>query len=68
MKAETIIVFGILITLVGILIYLGVPFFRLPGDIVIEKENFKFYFPISTSIIVSIMLTILYIISSVIKQ
>ncbi|MCC7123728.1 MAG: DUF2905 domain-containing protein [Acidobacteria bacterium] len=31
---------------------------RLPGDIVIERENFRFYFPIATSIIVSIILTI----------
>ena len=32
---------------------------RLPGDIVVEKENFSFYFPIVTSIIVSIVLTLL---------
>ncbi len=31
---------------------------RLPGDIVIERENFRFYFPIATSIIVSIILTL----------
>ena len=32
---------------------------RLPGDIAVEKENFKFYFPITTSIIVSIVLTLI---------
>jgi hypothetical protein len=54
---------GILIVIVGILIYffhdklnwLG----KLPGDIRIERENFRFYFPITTMIIISIVLTIL---------
>jgi len=32
---------------------------RLPGDIRIEKENFKFYFPITTMILLSIIVTIL---------
>ena len=58
-----IIIIGSLILLAGI----GIYFFheklhwlgRLPGDIRIEKENFRFYFPITTMIIVSIALTIL---------
>jgi len=33
---------------------------RLPGDIVVERENFRFYFPIATSIIISLILTILF--------
>ncbi len=32
---------------------------RLPGDIVIERENFRFYFPLATSILVSIILTLI---------
>ena len=32
---------------------------RLPGDIVVERENFRFYFPIVTSIVISIILTLL---------
>ena len=32
---------------------------RLPGDIVIERDNFRFYFPIATSIVISIILTLL---------
>jgi hypothetical protein len=32
---------------------------RLPGDIVIERENFRFYFPIVTSLVVSLVLTLL---------
>jgi hypothetical protein len=31
---------------------------RLPGDIVIERENFRFYFPITTMIIVSVILSV----------
>jgi membrane protein implicated in regulation of membrane protease activity len=30
---------------------------RLPGDIVVERENFRFYFPLMTSILVSLVLT-----------
>lgn len=32
---------------------------RLPGDIVIEREGFRFYFPITTAIIVSVLLSLL---------
>ena len=32
---------------------------RLPGDIVIERKNFRFYFPLATSIVVSVVLTVL---------
>lgn len=32
---------------------------RLPGDIVIERENFRFYFPITTSILISIVLSLI---------
>lgn len=33
---------------------------RLPGDIVIEREGFRFYFPLVTSIIISLLLTLLF--------
>jgi hypothetical protein len=33
---------------------------RLPGDILIEKENFRFYFPLTTSIIISLLLSLLF--------
>jgi len=51
------IIFGI-IWLFGSKIGLG----NLPGDIRIEKDNFKFYFPITTSIIISIILTLIFLI------
>ena len=53
---------GILLFLVGGGVYLaakfGLPLGRLPGDIRIEGENGSFYFPITTSILVSVVLTI----------
>lgn len=33
---------------------------RLPGDLVFERDNFRFYFPLTTSIIVSLVLTLLF--------
>ncbi len=35
------------------------PFGRLPGDISIERENFSFHFPLTTSILLSLLLTLL---------
>ena len=37
---------------------LGVPLGRLPGDIVVRRGNFSFYFPLATSIVVSLLLTL----------
>jgi len=54
---------GIVIVVIGILIYFFYDHFRwigrLPGDIRVEKENFRFYFPLTTMIIFSVILTIL---------
>jgi len=54
---------GIVLFVVGGLVFLaakfGLPFGRLPGDIRIEREGFSFYFPLASSILISIMLTIL---------
>lgn len=33
---------------------------RLPGDIVVERQNFRFYFPLASSVIISLILTILF--------
>ena len=33
---------------------------RLPGDLVFERDNFRFYFPLTTSIIISLVLTLLF--------
>ncbi|MBI1971690.1 MAG: DUF2905 domain-containing protein [Candidatus Aenigmarchaeota archaeon] len=53
---------GGLLLLLGLALLLGdkIPFFgKLPGDILIEKGNFKFYAPITTFLIISIILTVL---------
>jgi hypothetical protein len=59
--AKILILIGVVITLAGIIFYffgdklnfLG----KLPGDIRMEKENFNFYFPITTCILISILAT-----------
>jgi hypothetical protein len=54
---------GILMIVLGLFLWLGdkIPWIgRLPGDILVKKENFTFYFPIVTCIIMSIILTILF--------
>jgi hypothetical protein len=54
---------GVIIVAAGILIYFFHDYFKwigkLPGDFRIEKENFRFYFPLTTMIILSLVLTIL---------
>jgi len=50
---------GLGIAGIGLLVMLGLPLGRLPGDIAVKRDNFSFYFPITTSIILSIILTLL---------
>jgi hypothetical protein len=58
-----IIVFGVLIVVIGLVIYFFHDklhwFGRLPGDIRVERENFRFYFPITTMILVSLLITLI---------
>jgi len=61
---RSLIVLGLVIVAVGALIILlgklpGFRVGRLPGDIYIEREGWRFYFPITTSIILSIVLSLL---------
>ena len=61
--AKTLIVFGVVLALVGVALLLAgkIPFLgRLPGDIVIRREHWSFYFPLTTSILISILLTLLF--------
>jgi hypothetical protein len=53
------IVLGLLIAGVGLLMTLGLPIGRLPGDFTIRRGSFTFYFPLATSIIASIVLTLI---------
>ena len=56
---KTLVVIGLGIAALGLFMMLGVPLGRLPGDFVIRRGNFSFYFPLATSIVVSILLTLL---------
>jgi hypothetical protein len=47
------VVVGLLVAAVGGLIWLGVPLGRLPGDIAVERDSFRLYIPITTSLLVS---------------
>jgi hypothetical protein len=51
-----IVALGLLLTLVGRVPFLG----RLPGDFIFRKGNFSFFFPLATSILLSIILTLLF--------
>ena len=60
---KLLIVFGLLIAGVGVVLVLAgrLPWIgRLPGDIHIQRGNFTFYFPLATSILVSVLLTLMF--------
>jgi hypothetical protein len=50
---------GLVIVLIGLLVQVGVPLGRLPGDIQVRRGNSTFYCPIVTCIVVSVVLSIL---------
>lgn len=54
------IVAGLVLVAAGLLVSVGVPIGRLPGDITIRRGSISFYFPLTTSIIASILLTLLF--------
>ena len=65
------IVFGLAIVGVGVLMmffdkipYLG----KLPGDIHIKKDNFQFYFPITTSVVLSVVLSLIAWVISIVNK
>jgi hypothetical protein len=56
------IVIGAILVFVGVVVRLSpkIPWLgRLPGDIVLKRENFSFYFPLGTCILISIILTLI---------
>lgn len=56
---KLLLVAGLVIAGIGLLMMAGIPFGRLPGDIVIRKGSGTFYFPLATCILLSIILTLL---------
>lgn len=62
--ARNLITFGIILLLAGFVVLalsrLGITGFRLPGDILICRENFTFFFPITTMLLISLVLTLIF--------
>jgi len=56
---KALVITGLIIAGIGLLMIAGVPIGRLPGDIVLRRGNATFYFPLVTSILLSIILTLL---------
>ena len=59
---KTLLVLGLVIAAAGLLVMLlgdRLPLGRLPGDIVIDRPGFKFFFPLTTGILVSIVLSLI---------
>lgn len=59
---KTLMMFGLILLVIGAVLHFAGKFTglgNLPGDIHIRRENFSFYFPLMTSIVISIVLTII---------
>ncbi|WP_293444970.1 DUF2905 domain-containing protein [Persephonella sp.] len=69
---KTLILIGLFIVLIGLLItfFEKLPFGlgKLPGDIYIKRDNFVFYFPLATSILISVVLSLIFILISKISK
>jgi len=60
--ARLLIIAGLVLLVLGLVLWLGpkIPWLgKLPGDIVIKRENFSFYFPLGTCILISLILTLI---------
>ena len=61
---KMLILLGVFIIAIGVLLLIGekIPWIgKLPGDLIIKKEKFSSYFPVTTSIVISIILTLLFV-------
>jgi uncharacterized protein HemY len=64
---KALIIFGVILIALGLVFVLAgrIPHIgRLPGDILVQKKNFTFYFPLTTSIIASIILSLIFFLIS----
>ena len=61
LMGKNLIIIGIILVCIGLLwpVIGKLPFGRLPGDIIVKKENFNFYFPLASCIVVSLIVTII---------
>ena len=55
---KTLLILGLVIALAGLVMMAGFPLGRLPGDFQVRRGNFSFYFPLASSILVSVALTL----------
>ncbi len=62
--AKLLLIFGLVLAAVGLLLALGpkVPFRigRLPGDIILKRDHFTFYFPLATGLLLSVVVSFLF--------
>lgn len=61
--AKSLILFGVVLALLGVVLLMAgkLPFLgRLPGDIFVRRERWSFYFPLTTGILISVLLTLLF--------
>lgn len=69
--AKFLIITGVILVIAGVIIHfspkLPLPG-KLPGDIVIDRENFKLYFPITTSILISVIISVIFFLINKAKQ
>ena len=64
MLGKALMILGLVLVAVGLIVTFGGKFSwfgKLPGDIFIQKRNFTFFFPITTSIIISIIVSVIFI-------
>jgi len=57
---KALVLIGLGVAALGLLVMLGIPLGRLPGDFQMRRGNFSFYFPLTTSILLSILLTLIF--------
>jgi DUF2905 family protein len=56
---KLLVIAGLIIAALGVLMMVGLPLGRLPGDFTFRRGNATFYFPLTTSILLSVLLTLL---------
>ena len=55
---KTLVVVGLMVAALGVLMMSGFPLGRLPGDFTVRRGAFTFYFPLTSSVLVSLLLTL----------
>jgi hypothetical protein len=56
---KLLVIVGLVVVAIGAAMWLGLPLGRLPGDLVIRRGALSFYFPLTTCVLVSVVLTVL---------